>query len=397
MTEFDCDVAVFGGGIAGLWAMQALEARGYAPVLIERHTLGGAQTLASQGILHGGIKYALDGRVDDIALRLREMPQRWLQSIRGGGEVDLSGVGVLSDRQHLWSSGSILSKLSGALGAKMLHGEVDAESRDRWPAVFQETGYRGTVRVLHETVLDIKSVVEKFAANLQGRHFRAQGIDLQMNRGRIDGVKLHASNCQPCLLRAGFYVFAAGVGNEGAAQHMEFPQPATQRRPLRQMLVKGVPWKLYGHCLMADPKPRVTVTTHFLPDGTPVWYLGGNIAEKACKMSEEEAFDFALREMMAVFPKIDWKRHEWASWDVDRAEPHQAVRFMPGEPTVQIRENSVLAWPTKLVFAPALASKLAQEIGNRLSPGGASAPALTLPAAEVGKYPWEQATWRTLT
>ena len=394
MTEFDCDVAVCGGGIAGLWAMHALLAKGFSPVLIERHSLGGAQTLAAQGILHGGMKYVLDGKVDDIALRLREMPPRWLESMAGRGEVDLRGTRILSERQYLWSDGSILSKLSGAMGARMLQGDVSALPEAEWPEGFRALGYRGGIRALEETIIDVRSALVSLASPLQGRVFRAKEIKPQTQGDTITSLEISSSDGTSLRLRPRFVVSTAGVGNELFAGALPFPQPATQRRPLRQILVRGVPHAVFGHCIIADPKPRVTITSHNLVDGTPVWYLGGQVAEKGWQMSEDESFRFAAKELKSIFPRHDWSGYAYATWDVDRAEPHQSVRFMPSEPTVSVVGNCALAWPTKLVFAPGLASKITEEVTDRIQP--LPSPSLPLPPAEVGSYPWDLAKWQNL-
>ena len=394
MTEFDCDVAVCGGGIAGLWAMHALQAKGFSPVLIERHSLGGVQTLAAQGILHGGMKYVLDGKVDDIALRLREMPPRWLESMAGRGEVDLRDTRILSERQYLWSDGSILSKLSGAMGARMLQGDVSALPEAEWPEGFRALGYRGSIRALEETIIDVRSALVSLASPLRGRVFRAEEIKPLTQGDTITALDLSSSDGTSCRLRPRFVVSTAGVGNDLFAGALPFPQPATQRRPLRQIMVRGVPHSLFGHCIIADPKPRVTITSHHLTDGTPVWYLGGQVAEKGWQMSVDESIRFAARELKSIFPKHDWSSYAYAAWDVDRAEPHQSVRFMPSEPTVSVVGNCALAWPTKLVFAPGLASKITEEVSARIPP--LPAPSLPLPPAEVGIYPWDQAKWQTL-
>lgn len=397
MMEYDCDVVVCGGGIAGLWAMHALRARGFHPVLIEKHTLGGQQTLAAQGILHGGMKYALDGKVDDIALRLREMPPRWLESMAGHGELDLTATQVLSDCQYMWSDGSLFSRISGAVGSKMMHGEVDSLKRESWPAAFHELDYRGSVRVLKETIIDVKSAVTALATPLSAVSYQADAMEISLSGDQIAHLDLHTQGQPSCRLKPRLAVFTAGAGNELPASLLPLPVPATQRRPLRQILVKGVPYKLYGHCVVADPKPRVTVTSHTLPDGLPVWYLGGNVAEKACKFAtESEAIQFAADELAAIFPKVEWTNYEWATWDVDRAEPHQSVRFMPSEPTVNAVGNTLLAWPTKMVFAPGLATAITHGVAERISPQAASAPTLPLPLAQVGRYPWELAEWRSL-
>jgi hypothetical protein len=272
----------------------------------------------------------------------------------------------------------------------MLQGDVSALGKSEWPAAFHALEYKGSVRELRETIIDVKSAVNALAAPLQDAAFACRTLRYEVVEGKIAAIIIDES----VRLLAKLVVCAAGVGNEQAAAALDFPAPATQRRPLRQMLIKGPPWKLYGHCIVADPKPRVTVTSHSLPDGTGVFYLGGGIAEKACKLvTEQDSINFAISEMSAVFPKVDWAQYEWAVWDVDRAEPHQSVRFMPSEPTVTVKENCLLCWPTKMVFAPALAARIVFEVEERITASD-EAPALPLSDAQVGKYPWELANWR---
>ena len=55
------DVAIIGGGIAGTWLLRLLSQKGYNAILLEQNELGCGQTLASQGMVHGGLKYALTG------------------------------------------------------------------------------------------------------------------------------------------------------------------------------------------------------------------------------------------------------------------------------------------------------------------------------------------------
>ena len=55
------DVAIVGGGIAGIWLLNLLHHSGYRVVLFEAEEVGCQQTLGSQGMIHGGLKYELGG------------------------------------------------------------------------------------------------------------------------------------------------------------------------------------------------------------------------------------------------------------------------------------------------------------------------------------------------
>ncbi|HCS51023.1 MAG TPA: FAD-dependent oxidoreductase, partial [Planctomycetaceae bacterium] len=57
----EADIVIIGGGIAGLWTLDELRRNGVRALLLENRTLGFGQTISSQGIIHGGLKYSLKG------------------------------------------------------------------------------------------------------------------------------------------------------------------------------------------------------------------------------------------------------------------------------------------------------------------------------------------------
>ena len=91
------DVLIVGGGVAGLWLNARLRRLGFATLLVDKGTLGGGQSVKSQGIIHGGTKYALSGALTGASEAIADMPRRWREALEGKGELDLSGVRLLSD------------------------------------------------------------------------------------------------------------------------------------------------------------------------------------------------------------------------------------------------------------------------------------------------------------
>jgi len=138
----------------------------------------------------------------------------------------------------------------------------------------------------------------------------------------------------------------------------------------------------------------VTVTSHSIGHDKYVWYLGGAIAERGANMDEASARRFAAKELAQLFPEIDWGEKEWATWHGDRAEPLDQEGHLPAGPLVHQFGHVLMAWPTKLTFAPALSDLLLDRLKG-ITPAVQSLPP-PLPAAEIGVYPWEAADWRTI-
>src|SRR5689334_7537771 len=114
----ELDVLICGGGAAGLWLLDQLARRGDRVLLLEAGRLGQGQTVASQGIIHGGLKYTLQGLLTPAAREIRDMPDIWRQCLAGSRAPDLRGTTVRSAACHLWQSDSLRSKL-GMIGARV--------------------------------------------------------------------------------------------------------------------------------------------------------------------------------------------------------------------------------------------------------------------------------------
>lgn len=390
-------VVVAGAGIAGLWALRRLLEEGYDAVLVESEAIGSGQTLASQGILHGGVKYGLDGTKREIAGLLRAMPGRWHECMTGAREPSLVDAVVNAPCQHIWAAPSWIARAGATVGVRAMEGEIRKLEPEEWPAALRDGGHRGSVFRLEETVLDVRSVLEALAAPVRDRILRGEVTGFEPAEG---GQGFRAIDCGGVRLEADVFVFAAAAGNERAAAALGLPPSTTQRRPLKQVMMRAAAGSdrrlppLWGHCVTASPKPVFTVTTHRSPDGELLWYLGGGVAEDGADRSDDEAIAGAQAKLRSAFPAMDFGGMEWACLAVDRAEPGAGSR-LPDGPAVLEHGRAAIAWPAKLVYGPELAERVVQAVGRRVPPGGVRpVDGLPLPRAEIGRYPWETAAWR---
>lgn len=353
------DVVIFGGGVAGLWLLNRLRQAGLSVVLFESLALGGGQTQKSQGILHGGTKYALHGALSNDALAIADMPDYWKKCLQGQGDINLSDVAVLSNQQYLWSPNKFAAKLTGFLASAALSSDVKPVSRDQYPAVFQNPAFKGELFELNELVIDVPSLTRELVKNNQDAVYKIEPlVDEELkfdNQGKLISVTVYQSG-QSIEISAQQFIFAAGSGNEVILKTLKEKEIAMQRRPLHMVIAK-LPYNypLYAHCLGMGKRPRITITTHYTQDSSMIWYLGGLLAEEGVDRDANAQIQAARDELRALFPWIDFSSVEFATVMVDRAEPKQKSGLKPETSYVRAVENIVIAWPTKLVLAPKLA------------------------------------------
>ena len=92
MFPITLDVLIVGGGIAGLWLLDECRRSGYDVLLLESKALGSGQTIASQGILHGGLKYSLARASNGFINNIKKMPPIWQACLSGLREPNISSV-----------------------------------------------------------------------------------------------------------------------------------------------------------------------------------------------------------------------------------------------------------------------------------------------------------------
>jgi glycerol-3-phosphate dehydrogenase len=392
IRTIDCDVILFGGGIAGLWLLGRLREAGYAALLLESRALGGVQTSASQGIVHGGTKYALTGKLTGSSDAIATMPGIWRACLRGDGELDLSRVPLLSDHQYLWSTGRLASKMAGFFASRAMRSRVAALAPEQRPDILRHARFSGHVYRLDEPVLDVAALVAELVRRYGDACLRVnpeQG--LRFREGTPPLLELRDTRAGTLRLRARHLVLAAGAGNERLLAALGRAKPAMQRRPLHMLMLRGKLPELYAHCLGASATPRITVTTHPGPAGERIWYLGGQIAESGVERSGPEQIAAGRRELSRLLPWLDLGRLGWAGFRVERAEPRLAGGRRPDRPFLETQDRVSVVWPTKLAFAPALAAELLQQLERAaIAPGGiADAPSIQWPRPPLAPPPWE--------
>ena len=376
------DVAVIGGGIAGLWCARRLADAGYGVVLFERGHTGGVQTLGSQGIIHGGLKYSLSGTLSRATAAISAMPERWRACLSGCGEIDLTTATIRTQRYAMFAGSGFSNRLTGLVASQALRGRVLNLERAHWPDAFH--GFTGQLWQLDDLVVDVASVCQALA-NHPGVRLYSGVASL---RESADGWRVASNGFE---LSADVIVAAAGLGNEQLIDQAGIDDVPTQRRGLCQLIVRSedepLP-ELNGHCItgVRGSEPRLSITSH--DDGaTRLWTVGGRLATRGAALSDREFLTEARSELEHCLPWLDLSRASLSTWRVDRAEPAQHRGLRPDDACVIARRNLLLCWPSKLTLAPSLGDQVL-DAARRIAPPSGDQPTLDLDAPAFGRPPW---------
>ncbi len=360
-TTIELDIAIIGGGIAGLWLANRLQQQGFQFALFERDALGGGQTMASQGMIHGGMKYTLAGALTGASETIADMPRHWRDCLCGDGDVDLRNTRLLSDHFFLWSGDSVASKLSTFLASKAVQGRAEPVDEIHYPPLLRHADFGGSLYKLEDIVLDVHSLVTNLVRHVERHCFSTAGA--QVNWLQSDGqlnMELTTTSAS-FLIKAKRFIFCAGQGNGELLAQLGLAQPAMQLRPLQQVMVRHLyPYSFFGHCLGTQTTPRLTISSHRINPTEQVWYLGGALAERGAHMDTEELIASARAELAELIPWVGFRGARWATLPVSRAEPLQPNFMRPDNAFVAPApglDNLLVAWPTKLTLAPNLANQ----------------------------------------
>lgn len=404
------DVVIVGAGIAGLWTRARLRRSGYSVVLLESHEIGAGQTIASQGILHRGVKYALSAEAREASDQLAAAQRVWRDGLAGRGEIDLSSVEVLADRMHLWATG-LLGKATGVAAGLAMRSEVRRLERGALPSVFAESPASTAVWEVDEVSVSASSLVKAMRAAVDAPVVRTTihgptiGEGAPADRIRVefagdpDGGETGLVEIEASVL-----MLAAGAGNEGLLKQLGADVGSwAQRRALHMVLMDDAPGPLFAH--MPRPgsdKPRLTVTSARTETGW-CWYIGGDVAETGVGRTREEQIAFAKGEIAECLGWLDVSRARWAAFRIDRAEGKTADGRRPDGPVVRrvsdsgVAARAIAVWPTKLALAPIAAGQVMDELerlGVKPSADNSELDGLGgMPEPEIASSPW---AWKEL-
>jgi hypothetical protein len=424
------DVVIVGGGIAGLMIFRRLRNLGFTVILLEKEALGVGQTLASQGIIHGGSKYALQGKVSDAAKTVAQMTAVWSSYFNPDSQdrmspdwIDLTGVKRLSPHHYLWSSG-FGAALKTLISSKVLSSENRVLKPTEYPEIFQNPDFSGSLCELDEVVLDTQSLLKNLVGRDQNFILKIDETFVEQcefeNTGSLKEIRLTPD----ISLTAKTYIFAAGAGNQSyleralerfkqdcASQSQIFPR--MQLRPLKMVMVKHPALRpVYAHYVGSGILPELTITSHELPEGGWIWYLGGVIAETGVNRSNAEQYQAAAKLLKQRFSWLDLTGAEYAVLDISRAEIFNHGK-RPDHYGIGEIGNTFFVWPTKLTLAPALAQTVLDLMGTRREEVGHTAHSVSaeakkmlennmekvlenFPKALLGRFPWEEAQWEKI-
>lgn len=386
------DALLIGGGIAGVWILDALRREGKSVVLAESEKIGNGQSVCAQGIIHGGLKYALGGVASRDARQIAKMPEIWRESMEGSTSPDLSSAEVLSHHTWLWRSDSLRARV-GMLGAKIgLQTRPEAVSTEDRPALLQNAP--GEVLRVAEPVVEVRSVLRALTEAHRDYLVKVdgpEGIEFSSRNGRVDRAILRGGG-EEITLCPKTVVLTAGTGNEGLRSRLGLETTLTQRRGLHMVLLQGALPPFFGHCIDGN-RTRVTISSSAPnSEGIVTWQIGGELSESGVKLEEEPLIRRAQEELQAVLPDLKQEGLSWSTYRVDRAERATTGNRRPEDISI-IEEgdgHTLTCWPTKLALAP----RLAQEVCSRISQEH-NAPELlsalaSFPRPSIAPFPWDR-------
>jgi glycine/D-amino acid oxidase-like deaminating enzyme len=364
MRDLKTDVAVYGGGVAGLWIASHLTFLGLNTVLFESNAIGAGQTIQSQGILHRGGKY-----VGENEKSLALSTESWSSALSGSGPVDLSKVKIFTKQQLLWMTNRKINKngylLRAALAIKGIGYFHEAINPD--PTHILPKFERDAV-TLNEPVLSVPSLLAELAKPIRGKLIRGhlQGFEESGQNDKQDAV-VHIGN-QNYKVIASNHICAMGAANDRYVKQLKISNVETRLRPLKQIVLTGELPEFYGIGLSNLFHPTIAIVSHPQPDaGKNAWYIGGHLADGANAQKTDEKIITELKRFLKdcgfeiEIPSLSAHTNYAVRAEASIRDRKNSSRT----PVIGNRGNVFLVWPNKLTNTPSLANQLMPRLNNQ--------------------------------
>ncbi len=315
------------------------------------------------------------------------MPNLWRAALRGEGDVNLSAAQMQSPSQHLLIPSGFMGGLTKLVAQRALGNNVHSIPKDEWHSDIKASGFRGSLVFMDEPVLNIPSVLRALADPYKNA---IRKITEDQANAPFEYLKDHNIAAKRIIFTsaASNYTIACQYGHDKGLE--------TQKRPLVQGIMKNAPFPLFAHLVGKTDKPVASITSHYIEDGTLVWYLGGGVAECKKETNPQDIIKAALKGLQTYLPHIDFSNVEWATLPIDRVEGKSKTdSWMPDTPTIHHTEDALYCWPTKLTFAPMLSDMILDELNKHdITPSQNASNFDFLPQADYAKPPWDNVKWK---
>ncbi len=380
------DIVIFGAGIAGLWAFNRLKSMGYDVILLEKEAIGSGQTIASQGIIHSGLKFSIAGKVNKLAKSISAMPKRWHSSLNGSGEIDLSTTKINALSQQMLIPKGFIGNLTNIITRKALGDNMCNMPKNEWSPDIVKSGFNGSIVNMGEMVLDVPSLIRALA---QPYKESIRKITDEQSKDPFKFLKDNEIDAKRIIFTS------AGSNHLIATSNNHDKGLKTQRRPLLQGMMRNAPFPLYAHLIGKTDKPVASITTHEMNDGTLIWYLGGGVAERQTDCDPRQVYMATKKAFKSYLPDIDFSGVEWAALPINRVEGKSNTdSWMPDTPTIHKSGDALYCWATKLTFAPMLSDMVIDDLEKSgIAPSNKASDFSFLPDASYAKTPWDKALW----
>jgi len=362
------DITIIGGGVAGLWITNVLKQLGFNVILIEKYALGSFQTINSQGIIHGGVKYSLVGKISDATSNIAKMTEAWNLSFSNKitnnyNLIDLSSTKINSTCHDLCFPNSSFFKLSSFVTSKVLSSKckIINKNDDNYQICLNQLGYDGIVYRITEKVVDTKSLINNLSKNIQNNIIKLDNYRINYQANQIKNICFQSNN-QNYSIDSQLYISTSGQENQSIINFSE-SLPKQQLRPLQMIFAKpDIDINLFAHFIGKDNKnnkPFATITTHKNINNKNILYFGGQVAESEHIDTPKDIHINSLKKQIKnIFPKANIENWQWDTIKINRAEISQEYNKMPDTSFAVKQNNLILGWPTKLTFAPDFADRI---------------------------------------